>query len=114
MTLADPRFAAEAVTTTGKIIPFDDVGCLAAFVAAESVSREQIASLWVHDFSLSNPMLEAGSATFLLSDSLHTPMDYHVVALRPGGTADSLRAATGGQLLSWEQVLRKVGELPSR
>lgn len=114
MTLADARFAAEAVLTTGKVIPFDDVGCLAAFVAAGSVSQERIASLWVHDFSLSGPMLEAGSAVFLLSDSLHTPMDYHVVALRAGRAADSLRTATGGAMLSWEQVVAKVGALPTR
>lgn len=114
MTLIDPRFAGELVTTTGKVIPFDDVGCLAAYVAGDGVPKERIASLWVNEFSAPDSMLEVRRAVFLRSDSLRTPMDYHVVALRPGPAADSVRAALGGELLSWHQVLRLIGEQPSR
>ncbi|HEV8453934.1 MAG TPA: hypothetical protein VGQ24_03525, partial [Gemmatimonadales bacterium] len=42
MALADPRFAGELVTTTGKTIPFDDVGCLAKYVGTGGMSRERI------------------------------------------------------------------------
>jgi len=45
MTLADPHFAGELVTTTGKVIPFDDVGCLASFVATGGIARNRIHSL---------------------------------------------------------------------
>lgn len=114
MTLADPRFAAELVPTTGKSIPFDDVGCLASYVATEGIPRKRIASLWVNDFTAPDSMLEAAGAVYLRSDSFHTPMDYQLVALRPGRTADSLRAALGGELLSWEQVLRRVTERPGQ
>jgi copper chaperone NosL len=114
MTLADPRFAGELVTVTGKVIPFDDVGCLASFVASGGVSREQIGTLWVSDFAHPDSLLEVHQAVFLRSDSLQTPMDYRVVALRPGRTADSARAALGGELLSWDQVVRLVVERPGR
>lgn len=114
MTLAEPRFAAELVTTTGKIIPFDDVGCLAAYLAAGGSSAERIASLWVYDFARPDSLFDAGQAVFLHSDSLRTPMDYHVVALRPGRVADSVRAALGGALLPWERVVRLVAERRGR
>ncbi len=114
MTLVDPRFAAELVMTTGKTIPFDDVGCLATYVATAGVRRERIASLWVNDFAQPDSMLDAALAVFLVSDSLHTPMDYGLVALRPGRAADSVRTALGGKLLSWEQVVRLVAERPGR
>ncbi len=114
MTLADPRFAGQLVTTTGKTISFDDVGCLAAYVAGGGVSRERIASLWVDDFAQPDSMLDVHRAVFLRSDSLHTPMDYHVVAFRPGQVPDSMRAVLGGELLSWDQVLRLVAERPGR
>ena len=39
MTLADPRFAAESLTRTGKAIVFDDVGCLATWLAGEPCRR---------------------------------------------------------------------------
>jgi hypothetical protein len=53
-------------------------------------------------------------AVFLRSDSLKTPMDYHLVAFRQGRTADSVRAALGGELRSWDQVVRLVTERPGR
>ena len=114
MTLADPRFAGELVTTTGKTIPFDDVGCLAMYVGTGGMTRDQIASLWVSDFAHPDSLFDANQAVFLRSDSLHTPMDYHVVAFRQGRTADSVRAALGGELLSWDQVVRLVAERPGR
>jgi copper chaperone NosL len=110
MTLADPRFAGQLVTTTGKSIPFDDVGCLAEYVAAGQVSRERIASLWVGDFTEPDSLVEVHRAVFLRSDSLRTPMDHQVVALRPGHAADSARAALGGVLLTWDQVLAQAAK----
>jgi len=112
MTLADPRFAGELITTTGKVVPFDDVGCLASFVVSGGVSRERIRSLWVDDFVQPDSLLEVSQAVFLRSDAILTPMDYGLAALRPGRQADSVRAALGGALLSWEQVLRLVAERP--
>ena len=112
MTLIDRRFAGELVTVTGKAIPFDDVGCLATYIATGAVRRERISALWVDDFAQPDSALDVHHAVFLRSDSLHTPMDYHVVALRPGPLADSMRAALGGELLSWDEVLRLAAKRP--
>jgi copper chaperone NosL len=114
MTLADPRFAGELVTVTGKVIPFDDVGCLALYVGTGGMSRDRIGSLWVSDFAHPDSLFDVNQAVFLRSDSLKTPMDYHVVAFREGRTADSVRAALGGKLLSWSQVLRLIAEQSGR
>jgi copper chaperone NosL len=113
MTLADPRFAAELVTRTGKAIPFDDVGCLAAFVATGGLEADAIRSLWVADFARPDSMLAADQAVFLRSDALRTPMDYRLVALRPGPGADSVRAALGGELVPWSRVLELVRGSPA-
>lgn len=114
MTLADPRFAGQLVTTTGKSIPFDDVGCLATYVATGGVARERIASLWVSDFAEPDSMVEVHRAVFLRSDSLRTPMDYGAVAFRPGPIADSTRGALGGVLLTWDQLLAHIAKRPGR
>ncbi len=114
MTLADPRFSAELLATTGRTIPFDDVGCLATFVATSGVPAAQVRSLWVSEFLPPHALLEAGRAVFLRSDSLRTPMDYGIVALAPGPRADSLRAALGGELLSWDRVLAMLRRTPGR
>ena len=114
MTLADPRFSAELLTTTGRGIPFDDVGCLATFIASNGIPADQVRSLWVSEFLPPHALREASSAVFLRNDSLHTPMDYGIVALAPGPRADSLRAALGGELLSWDRVLSTIRSNPGR
>ena len=108
MTLADARFAGEIVTATGRVIPFDDVGCLAVFLTTGGLSGARVHSVWVHDFARPDSLLDVSAVTFLRSDRFQTPMDYRVVALRPGAGADSVRAAVGGDRLDWEGVLRLI------
>jgi copper chaperone NosL len=100
MAIADPRFSAEAITTTGKIIVFDDVGCLAAWLS----ENRAVESAWVSSF-VDGRWLLASSAVYLKTDSLHSPMASGMVALRPGREADSVRAALGGALTSWQALL---------
>ena len=102
MTLADPRFAAESLTRTGKAVVFDDVGCLAAWVAE---NRAVVASSWVANFAAPDQWLRADSAVYLRSDTLRTPMASGLAALTPGPQADSVRAALGGTLLTWTDLL---------
>jgi len=105
MTLSEPRFAGQLVTTTGKVIPFDDVGCLATFVATGGIARDRIHSLWVNDFLRPDSLLDVTAAVFLQQDSIHTPMDHGLLALRSGAQSDSVVARLGGRLLSWNDVL---------
>ena len=103
MTLADRRFGAELVLTTGRVIPFDDTGCLISFLASDPVAAARIHSIQVVDFLPPHQLLDVAGAMFLVSDSIRTPMDYHIAALS-ASSADSVRAVMGGELLSWEQA----------
>lgn len=104
MTISDPRFAAELVTSKGRVYAFDDVGCLTAFVRQGTVPAAQVHSLWVSDYLQPGSLLDARRAVYLQSDSLRTPMASGLAALRPGPAADSLRARLGGELLSWDEL----------
>jgi len=108
MTIADPRFTGELVLRTGKIYRFDDPGCLAAFLR-DRVPASKVQSAWVSDFAHPDRWLEVGKASYLLSDTLHTPMASHLAAMTPGREADSVQAALGGTLLTWDQVVATVG-----
>jgi copper chaperone NosL len=107
MTIADPRFAAELVTTRGRVYVFDDVGCLTAFAAGGSVPSGVVHSMWVHDFLRPDSLLDARTAVYLRVDSLRTPMSSHIAALAPGIEADSGRARLGGVPLTWEELRRE-------
>lgn len=104
MTIADPRFAAELVTRTGKVYLFDDAGCLATFAVNGTVPPEQVQSAWVNDFRHPGTLIPAQDAAFLRTDAVRSPMASNLVAV-PRSAGDSLRAALGGTLLDWAQVL---------
>jgi copper chaperone NosL len=110
MTLTDPRFAAQLVTTKHKVHRFDDPGCLANFLVEGEVPATAVHSLWVNDFLAPDRLLRVEDAVFLRSDSLRTPMDSRLAALTPGPAADSLRSALVGDLLTWDQVLAQARE----
>lgn len=108
MTLADPRFAGQIVTVTGKVLPFDDVGCLAMYVVTGGIPGNEIHAIWVNDFGAPDALVRATEAVFLASNSLHTPMDYGLAASAPGSKADSLSAALSAKRLTWSEVLDRV------
>lgn len=101
MTVADPRFTAEAITPAGKVIVFDDIGCLASWLTE---SETTIRGAWVASFVAPGDWLLADSAAYLAPPSLRTPMSSGLIALRVGAEADSVRASLGGTLYSWGEV----------
>ena len=108
MNIADPRHAAELVTKTGKVLVFDDIGCLAAYLAAGDVAQGAIHSTWAHDYASPGEWVRTADLFLVQSDSLHTPMGSGVVALARAESAESLRAAMGGDRLDWAQVLTRA------
>lgn len=110
MSIVDHRFAGQLVTSTGKVYPFDDVGCLAAFVATGPVQGGEVHGIYVNSFVTPDSLLDATGAVYLRSEPLHTPMASGLAALRPGAEADSVHARLGGVLLTWEQVLAGADE----
>ena len=112
MQLADLRYGAELVTRTGKVLPFDDAGCLATFVQGDGTAASQIHSLWVSDFTRPDYLLPVEQAAFVRHPSFRTPMDHRIVALATAAAADSLLAVLGGggDRLDWSGVLRATAE----
>lgn len=107
MTIADPRYAAELVTTTGKVLAFDDIGCLAAFLASGEMAPGAVHSAWGHDYRSPGEWARTSDLSFVRSSAFHTPMGSGIVALARPEAADSLRAAVGGERSDWAQVLAR-------
>lgn len=99
MLYADPRYAAALVTTGGRTIPFDDLGCLAAFLETGGIPVQQVASLWAADFEHPEGLIRLDEAVLVQHDTLRTPMGYGVIALRPESNGLS-----GGRILDWSEV----------
>ena len=69
MLVSEPPHAAQLVTADGTRVYFDDVGCLAAYLAERSLTP---AKMWVRDSSGS--WVDARTAKF--KSGAKTPMDY--------------------------------------
>jgi len=101
MTVTDARFTAEAVTSTGRIFVFDDIGCLTDWLRETDTP---IRGAWVASFVAPGSWLAADSAAYLAPEALRSPMSSGLIALQPGTEADSVRRALGGRLRDWAEI----------
>lgn len=108
MTIADPRFAAQLVTRTGKRYRFDDPGCLAAFADSGRVAAVDVHSIWLNDHANPETRVKAEDALFVVSDRIKAPMNGHMAAFASREDAAALQSAAGGRLERWTD-LRKGG-----
>ena len=105
MTLADRRFGAEVVTTTGRFLQFDDAGCAAEHLSSRAIAPEEVSTVWVIDYTHPDSLIAAATATFVQSDTFRTPMGSGLAATADPAAADSLARATGGKVRTWTEVL---------
>ncbi|MCC6930801.1 MAG: nitrous oxide reductase accessory protein NosL [Gemmatimonadaceae bacterium] len=110
MAISDTRYGAEVRTTTGRIVTFDAVECLAGYVA-QAGDTARFEGIWVADFNGSG-MVPATDARFLLGGSLHSPMGRQVTSFAANVSPAELVAKYGGEVLTWEQVRSRVAAPP--
>jgi copper chaperone NosL len=109
MPVSDRRLASQIVSRGEEPRFFDDLGCLAAFVAREG--RREGAATYVADHSTGH-WVPAGSAVFTRSAALRTPMGSGWIAHADPATREADPAARGGTALGFEDILRGVGPAP--
>ncbi len=107
MEVTNPKFATQVILTTGKVIVFDAVDCLAGYVRGNPAER--IRSVWVAD-ALAGTFVRAEEAGFLLDATLRGPMGRIVAFDSPAAAADAV-ATYGGTPVSWIAVLADSGAL---
>ena len=105
MIFADWRFGAEVITTKGRALPFDDVGCAAEHLASRGLWLDEVSSVWVIDFAHPDSLIDATTAAFVRIDGFSTPMGSGIIATADPGRADSLVQAFNGKRLTWTEVL---------
>ena len=101
MIISDPRFAAAYYTNDGDSKQFDDIGGMAVHHAEH---QEQIAQFWVHDFD-TEQWLKADQAHFVMSDQIHSPMDYGIVAFSDEARAMEFASINNAMVMSFEAIM---------
>lgn len=110
MSISDTRYGGEVRTTTGRIVTFDAVECLASYIAAAGDSA-RFEGIWVADFK-GGGMVPAEAARFVSGGTLHSPMGRQITSFAASATPADLVATYGGQVLTWQQVLAAVPAPP--
>ncbi|MCU0650109.1 MAG: nitrous oxide reductase accessory protein NosL [Gemmatimonadaceae bacterium] len=102
MGIADLRFAAQARTSTGKVLLFDSIECLADYLAANDSTAA--ASLHVTDYRAPGTWLPAASALFVLDGRIASPMGRSLAAFAANASPAALVAEHGGRVVTWDEV----------
>lgn len=105
MIISDQRFGAEIVTRKGKVLKFDDVGCMSSFMKRGGVPQDEIKLRVVSDFNRPNKFIPFEQAIFLESDRLKSPMNSNRAAF---ATEEELQKTHkeigGGRYGRWSEL----------
>jgi copper chaperone NosL len=114
MTILDARYAAQMVSSTGKVYAYDDVGCLLDHLLGYGGPKVSPKELYVADFAASERkearFVPVNQAHFLYSERIRTPMGAGLLAF---GTAAGLEAYLKerpqhrGEKLRWNELLAR-------
>jgi len=106
MTITDIRYAAEIVTTKGKVYKFDDVHCLLAFNKEKVITDQQVKDIYLSDFTGEHTLIKAGESFLLQGGQIRGPMSGNIIA---SGNKDSLvKLATrfNAEETTWQRVAK--------
>jgi nitrous oxidase accessory protein len=107
MTISEPRFGAQVVTSTGKARKFDSIECLVSYYL-QSRSTGVVKSVWVTDYRKPGTFIAAEDAIFLRGGRAHSPMGLGLMAFASSENAEVLTKEFGGTPLRWKDVVTLV------
>ena len=107
MAVSDPRSAAQIAAPSEEPTFFDDIGCLKSYLE-QNPSLPPGAVAYVSDHR-SGVWVPAGSALYVRSPSVETPMGSGLLAYADAASRDADPDATGGAPLSSEDVFGPAG-----
>jgi copper chaperone NosL len=106
MIISEPRFASAYYTVDGDARRFDDIGGMASH---HTGLQEDVAQFWVHDYDTEEWII-ADQAFFVMSDHLHTPMDFGVVAFSDQERAQKLASEINAMVMTFEGLMESFND----
>lgn len=95
MTIVNPSFSAQAVSTKGKQFKYDAIECMVNDFLQKDI---EMAVIQVADYSHPGNMIPVEQASFIINDSIKSPMGANLAAIMTA----NLEAETGsGLILDW-------------
>lgn len=104
MNITDNKYAAELVTSKGKVYKYDSIECLFQFKDLEFKSDDEIHSELVNDFSNPGELIDLKKAFFLKSEMFRSPMGMNVLSVSSEEKLNEIKSQHGGEILTYNEV----------
>lgn len=102
MTIAESRFAAELVTTKGRVYKFDDLSCLLKYTK-ENIEMA-VQNYYVGNFDKEQELINANGAFFVKDENLHSPMGGNTAAFANKETAENYANKNKASVTTWNDL----------
>ena len=103
MTVVSKTHAAEFVTKKGKSYMFDAAECL-VWKLEKDKNESEMEYILVSDYANPGNLINAKSATFLISKKIKSPMGASLSAFKTSESAKKAQSMHGGQIYTWEEL----------
>jgi copper chaperone NosL len=106
MTIVDKQHAAEIVTVKGKSIKYDAIECMINDL--KSRKSEDIKIYLVNDYTDPGEFISVESATFLISESIASPMGAFLSGFSTKEAAQAVVDEQGGTIYTWKTIKKEI------
>jgi copper chaperone NosL len=108
MTISDPHFGAEIITTKGKVYKFDDMHCLNSFLKENNISKADIKNMYAVNFCGNHDLIKADEKLLLFKcDALQSPMGGNIAAFNNSDSlAVLMKKYKKGIPLNWDELIK--------
>ncbi len=107
MTVVDKTHAAELTTKKGKSYVYDAIECMVNDLKQKN-NEDKMAFILVANYDNPGDLIDAKSATFLISKKIKSPMGAYLSAFSSKEIAEKYQNDNGGELYSWTELKSKL------
>jgi copper chaperone NosL len=104
MTISDPKFGAETVTSQGRVYKYDAIECM---INAMKEDRKENSQVLATPYDLPHTLMSKDSLVFVFSPEIHSPMGANLAAFRNRSTAISLFGEET-EIVAWDKIFTKI------
>lgn len=103
MTIVDRQHASQLVTTKGKAYKYDAIECMVHSLQDEFKDTD-MAHYLVADFNQPGELINAKTATYLVSENIQSPMGANLSAFSTEDAAKKTQKEFSGKIYSWSEI----------
>src|SRR5690554_2925533 len=103
MTIVDHQFASQLVTAKGRAYKYDAIECMVHSLQEQFADVEMAYEL-ISDFDDPGNLIDAKSATYLVSENLPSPMTENLTGYKTRDAAKNKQSEFEGEVYNWTEI----------